>query len=181
MEILISELGIKKCPDTWEKFTWQCMPQKITTMSVYRADLLSLCMLQGGHGKSWEIVMLAGYQRHHFLSEHDPVTLSLGWKGSYSKDETHWGKRALGRVIYITVLKTIRGSDGWRMPIGWNCQGIETPTFLYTIQSVILCYKMPNMKFHHDCGEELPKRLTIWLIGLLRTKQECVLGPGHKV
>lgn len=104
--------------------------------------------------------MLAGYQKHPFLPEHDPGSNTfLRTKRQLYQRPNTLGKRTLGKVICITFLKTIKGSSGRRILRGWNYQDRKIPIFLYTVQSVIMCYKMLNMKFHHSYGKELPQIL----------------------
>lgn len=87
-------------------------------MSVYRAELLFLYMLQSRQEKSIKNECWHGTKGIAF-SPTCPSDTFLGLiKAVKAKTNYTGGRRASGSVICITVLKAVRSPSGWRIPIG---------------------------------------------------------------
>lgn len=73
---------------------WQCMPQKTTTMCVYREDLLSLYTPHCGHQKSVRN-NADRIPKASFLTVRDLVILSLGQKKAVVAKTRYTGEEGI--------------------------------------------------------------------------------------
>lgn len=117
----LSELGLKKCTGNLGK----------VHVALYGSEEYKHICIQGRFSVSYLPQCEHGkFIRNHntgrdpkaSLSLCDPVVFSLGWKGSYCKDQINNLQGRVHQEGLFLLLFFKKTFSGLGIPIGWNCQ-----------------------------------------------------------